>query len=89
VPEIIWKQEPDPHDYPAAASYLSLVAVPDLVNLTVAALKAAPVGHSRRKISCVPPNFSSCRPTTRTSRQTWPGSSMADDCPRFCWFAGR
>jgi hypothetical protein len=49
VPEIIWKQEPDPHDYPAAASYLSLVAVPDLVNLTVAALKAAPVGHFKAK----------------------------------------
>ena len=31
VPEIIWKQEPDTHDYPAAASYLSLVAVPELV----------------------------------------------------------
>ena len=49
MPEIIWKQEPDTHDYPAAASYLSLVAVPELVKLTVAALKAAPIGHFKAK----------------------------------------
>lgn len=49
MPEIIWKQEPDTHDYPAAASYLSLVAVTELVEQTVAALKVAPIGHFKAK----------------------------------------
>lgn len=46
---ILWKNEPDAHDYPAAASYLSLVATAELVTLTVSALKSAPIGHFKAK----------------------------------------
>lgn len=49
MPDVTWKLEPDEHDYPAAASYLSLVAPPQLVTLTVADLKAAPIGHFKAK----------------------------------------
>ena len=34
-----WLDEPEAHDYDAAADYLSLVADPDLVEKTVAALQ--------------------------------------------------
>ena len=34
VPVIVWKDQPDAHDYPAAAAYLSLVATGDLVGRT-------------------------------------------------------
>ena len=43
APRITWKEEPDEHDYPAAASYLSLVAMPSLVRSTIAALEDAPI----------------------------------------------
>jgi len=49
VQSIVWKSEPDEHDYPAAASYLSLVATPDLVKSTVDALQAAQLGHFKAK----------------------------------------
>ena len=46
---IVWKEQPDEHDYPAAASYLELLAEPDLVARTVKALQAAPIGHFKAK----------------------------------------
>ena len=46
---IVWKSQPDGHDYPAAASYLSLVAEPELVRKTVKELQAAPLGHFKAK----------------------------------------
>jgi len=49
VTHIVWKSEPDEHDYPAAASYLSLVAAPDIVEATVKALQAAEVTHFKAK----------------------------------------
>ena len=44
-----WKAEPDDHDFPAAASYLSLVLAGPLVEAVVAELRAAPVGHWKAK----------------------------------------
>ena len=49
MPREHWKTEPDAHDYPAATSYLSLVAPPDLVARVVDALRAAPMDHYKAK----------------------------------------
>ena len=38
-----WKTEPDEHDYPAAANYLSLLATDRVVKKIVAELKNAPI----------------------------------------------
>ena len=46
---VTWKEDPDEHDYPAATSYLTLVAGPDLVHAVVSALQVAPVGHFKAK----------------------------------------
>ncbi len=44
-----WKQEPDDHDYPAAADYLSLLLDDAAVAATVSALRAAAVVHRKAK----------------------------------------
>ncbi len=44
-----WKEQPDAHDYPAAAAYLSLVADPGTVSLIGERLKAAPIAHYKAK----------------------------------------
>ncbi len=44
-----WKPEPDEHDYPAAASYLSLLLPAPAVDALVAELRAAPIGHWKAK----------------------------------------
>lgn len=44
-----WKSEPEDHDYPAAASYLSLLLPQPSVDALVAELRAAPVGHWKAK----------------------------------------
>lgn len=44
-----WKREPEEHDYPAAAAYLSLVLEPALVDEVVAALKGAEIEHRKAK----------------------------------------
>jgi hypothetical protein len=44
-----WKDEPDEHDYPAAASYLSLLAEPAAVARLVQGLKTAPIEHHKAK----------------------------------------
>ena len=46
---VLWKSEPEAHDYPAAASYLSLVADPDTVELLVDGLKASSIVHYKAK----------------------------------------
>ena len=46
---VLWKSQPDAHDYPAAASYLSLLVDPDPVELIVGRLKAAPIAHYKAK----------------------------------------
>lgn len=37
-----WQQEPEDHDFPAAANYLSLVATPELAGKLADALRSAP-----------------------------------------------
>lgn len=39
MPKLIWGTEPEEHDYPAAESYLSLLAEPDEISRIVAELR--------------------------------------------------
>jgi hypothetical protein len=68
VTKMTWKTEPDPHDYPAAASYLSLIITPDHVNDLIDQLKTAPLSHykARPKTCSAPPGYSYSRQTTPT-----------------------
>jgi len=45
----VWKNQPDKHDYPAAANYLSLIADQGLVDDIVARLKKAPITTYKAK----------------------------------------
>ena len=47
--KVTWKAEPDSHDYPAAASYLSLIATSAQVRDLIEQLKTTPVGHYKAK----------------------------------------
>lgn len=47
--EVSWAQEPEPHDYPAAISYLSLVAHPDRARSIVKELAKQPVVPHKAK----------------------------------------
>jgi hypothetical protein len=47
--EVLWGDEPDEHDYPAAADYLALLATAEQIGEIVAALKKAPVAHKKAK----------------------------------------
>ena len=49
MPSIVWREEPDEHDYPAAESYLSLLALPSVVATTASALRSAPLTHFKAK----------------------------------------
>jgi len=58
-----WKTEPEDHDFPAAADYLSLVLPPATVTALVDALRAAPTEHRKAKdllraseLALLPPN---------------------------------
>jgi hypothetical protein len=44
-----WGDEPDEHDYPAAADYLALLATESQISEIVAALKHAPIVHKKAK----------------------------------------
>jgi hypothetical protein len=44
-----WKDEPDQHDYPAAASYLALIADPVTADVLVEGLRSAPIEHHKAK----------------------------------------
>jgi hypothetical protein len=46
---VLWMTDPEEHDYPAAADYLSLIAGPDDVDRCVAALRAATVVTRKAK----------------------------------------
>lgn len=46
---VLWGDEPDEHDYPAAADYLALLASAGQIAEIVAALKHAPVVHKKAK----------------------------------------
>jgi hypothetical protein len=49
VNSVHWKDEPDSHDYPAAASYLALVADPATADVLISALRHAPIEHYKAK----------------------------------------
>ncbi len=44
-----WKDEPDQHDYPAAASYLALIADAVTADALIAGLRRAPIEHYKAK----------------------------------------
>lgn len=46
---VMWHAEPEEHDYPAAAAYLSLLTTPAEADALVAALRAAPITHRKAK----------------------------------------
>ena len=46
---VLWKTDPDDHDYPAAADYLGLLADAASVDSIVAELKAAPIVYKKAK----------------------------------------
>jgi len=46
---VLWKPEPEAHDYPAAASYLSLIAGPAQVDDLVERLKGGVNAHYKAK----------------------------------------
>ena len=46
---VLWGEEPDEHDYPAAADYLALLAPAAQISAIVAALKKAPIVHKKAK----------------------------------------
>jgi len=48
-PAVLWGDEPDEHDYPAAADYLALLAPTAQISEIVAALKQSPVVHKKAK----------------------------------------
>jgi hypothetical protein len=49
MPTVVWKNDPDEHDYPAAQNYLSLIAPPDVVDKLVDQLRSAEVIHQKAK----------------------------------------
>jgi hypothetical protein len=49
VGKVTWKTEPDAHDYPAAASYLSLIATSAQAGGLVEQLQMAPLEHYKAK----------------------------------------
>ncbi len=49
TPKEHWGDQPDEHDYPAAAAYLSLVCAPAEVQQVVTALKKAPLERGKAK----------------------------------------
>jgi hypothetical protein len=44
-----WKDEPDQQDYPAAASYLALIADPATADVLIEGLRKAPIAHAKAK----------------------------------------
>ncbi len=49
APAVRWLDEPEEHDFPAARSYLALVAGPATVDAAEAALRRAEVAHFKAK----------------------------------------
>jgi hypothetical protein len=46
---VTWKDQPEEHDYPAAADYLELLGDTRTVEAVVADLRAAPIVHKKAK----------------------------------------
>lgn len=49
TPAVAWLKEPEEHDYPAASSYLSLVAEATVVEAAEAAFRSAPSAEFKAK----------------------------------------
>lgn len=49
MPDAIWKNEPDEHDFPAAADYLALLASPEVVDTLVRALRSGATATKKAK----------------------------------------
>ena len=49
MPQTKWKDQPDEHDYPAAADYLALLADRATVDHLTAQLRSAPIAHKKAK----------------------------------------
>jgi hypothetical protein len=49
MPIELWKNDPEEHDFPAAADYLTLLAPDADVNTVVEALRSAPTVHRKAK----------------------------------------
>ena len=49
VPTVAWLEEPQPHDFPAAAAYLALLASDAQVTALVTALRSAVTTHHKAK----------------------------------------
>ena len=49
MPAVEWKNEPDDHDYPAAASYLTLLLQPKDVSTFLARIADAPISSQKAK----------------------------------------
>lgn len=47
--KVSWKSEPEEHDYPAAAAYLSLIAGEAQTDDVVGRLKSGPLGYHKAK----------------------------------------
>jgi hypothetical protein len=47
--DVTWQEQPDDHDYPAAANYLALLATDSTVEELVARLREAPIVHQKAK----------------------------------------
>jgi hypothetical protein len=47
--KVVWKNDPEEHDYPAAAAYLSLIAPSETVTLVVDRLRATETIHQKAK----------------------------------------
>jgi disulfide oxidoreductase YuzD len=47
--KILWLDEPEEHNYPAAESYLSLITMPHVAAASVANLRKAPLSHFKAK----------------------------------------
>lgn len=49
IVQVKWKDDPDEHDYPAAADYLDLLAAPEVVTTVIEELRSAKVTHKKAK----------------------------------------
>ncbi|MCE5289043.1 MAG: hypothetical protein LLG14_07335 [Nocardiaceae bacterium] len=47
--KVTWNAQPDDHDYPAAAAYLTLLADSHTVDALVQSLRDAPISHQKAK----------------------------------------
>jgi hypothetical protein len=47
--DVTWQEQPDDHDYPAAANYLALLATDSTVEELVGRLREAPIVHQKAK----------------------------------------